>query len=215
MPNNIAKHFTTFVASNSWGMGFSGLGLALWHLSKGGGSLMPTKRSLKDFVILQCTWVFLYYFMLFRQGSTHSYLYMKYVKDLKTSKKKDDDKAAASARQERRYAIDDFKHGNLPLAYQTPEYLGQIRAVNRAVGNMVEQSLIFLPLLWTNYLIGDNGKVAVPFAWCWLLSRSFYPVFSEWTYKSRKFPYIFLSTFPGYAALFGMLMNLMNYAINN
>ncbi len=63
---------------------------------------------------------------------------------------------------------------------------------NRTVGNMMEQSPIFLAALWTHAAFVDVGSAA-QLGWAWLLARSIYPAAF-----AGGLPWLFFSTVPGY-----------------
>ena len=69
---------------------------------------------------------------------------------------------------------------------------------DRTVGNMMEQSFLFLVNLVLHASL-VNVSSAVSYGWIWLLSRTYYPYAF---YKGA--PILFLSTFPGYCALLGL-----------
>lgn len=84
----------------------------------------------------------------------------------------------------------------------------EVDRVNTAVRNTLEQSLTFLPLLWTcACFAGDD--VRGPFAgWVWLASRALYPFVCQ-----KPPPLLFVSTLPGYCAqLYLALSVLTTYA---
>lgn len=66
---------------------------------------------------------------------------------------------------------------------------------DRTVGNTMEQSLVFLPLLWLAALNG-NSAMAEYYGWMWLAFRFIYPFVFY-----MGIPWLFLSTVPGYLIL--------------
>ena len=77
---------------------------------------------------------------------------------------------------------------------------------DRTVGNMMEQSLLFLPLLWLHALL-VNGETAAFWGWAWLASRAPYPALFF-----KGVPWLFISTFGGYACLVGLMLPLRGAA---
>ena len=73
---------------------------------------------------------------------------------------------------------------------------------DRTVGNMMEQSLLFLPLLWLHALL-VGGETASFWGWAWLATRAPYPVLF---YKGV--PWLFISTLGGYACLVALMLPL-------
>ena len=78
---------------------------------------------------------------------------------------------------------------------------------DRTVGNMMEQSFLFLVNLVLHASL-VNVSSAVSYGWIWLLSRTYYPYAF-----SKGAPAVFLSTFPGYFALLGLLYPLVQMSM--
>ena len=78
---------------------------------------------------------------------------------------------------------------------------------DRTVGNMMEQSFVFLVILTLHACLVDVSS-AVHYGWIWLVSRAYYP---DAFYK--RAPILFLSTFPGYYALLCLIFPLVQMVI--
>ena len=78
---------------------------------------------------------------------------------------------------------------------------------DRAVGNTIEQALVFLPLLWIASLsvVGEAKQADVAWwGWAWIAFRAIYPLCFH-----QGPPLLFVSTVPGYA----ICLRLFAYAM--
>ncbi|GMH98543.1 hypothetical protein TrVE_jg10554 [Triparma verrucosa] len=82
-------------------------------------------------------------------------------------------------------------------------------AGDRAVGNTLEQSLVFIPLLLAHTMLVDE-KEAFSICVIYSLSRIIYP----FLYLTRFFPAVFVSTVPGYCVCGYMNYKLFLWAIS-
>ena len=78
---------------------------------------------------------------------------------------------------------------------------------DRTVGNMMEQSVVFLVILTLHACLVDVSS-AVHYGWIWLVSRAYYP----YAFYKRA-PILFLSTFPGYYAILCLMFPLVQMVI--
>ena len=77
---------------------------------------------------------------------------------------------------------------------------------DRTAGNLVEQSVPFLASLWL-CAVFYSPAYAARMGWGWLMSRIIYPVAFH-----LGFPYILLSTVPGYGFIFALIWPLAGQA---
>jgi hypothetical protein len=71
---------------------------------------------------------------------------------------------------------------------------------DRSVGNLMEQTPLFLLSLWLHAAFVDPSGAAF-WGWLWIVSRSIYP----FAFYSGP-PYLFASTIPGYLCLSGLVI---------
>ena len=137
------------------------------------------------------SWVCLFFFFLFHQAYTHICVFVGRVRLAK--------KDGTNARVE----LHEVKRG----AYGDSEVV----VVNTTVRNTMEQSLIFLPLLWMCAILGGEDGIAHAklCGYLWLFSRVYYPIVYEMSSQGRSLPLLFLSTVPGYIAQTGLLLQTL------
>lgn len=72
---------------------------------------------------------------------------------------------------------------------------------DRTFGNLHEQSLPFLAALWLNAVFVGADNAAL-YGKLWLGARAFYPILFPLSWPTKRWPLLWLSTFPGYACVF-------------
>jgi uncharacterized MAPEG superfamily protein len=140
----------------------------------GGGAMSGKLQPENAAPVLRVTigWAALYFSFLFYQSWSKFYALAVLKKEAKGS----GGKAPSFA---------EVKYGSAGRKYFTLN-------ADRTVGNMMEQSFVFLAALWTHAVFVDVGSAA-QLGWAWLLSRSIYPAAF-----AGGIPWLFISTVPGY-----------------
>lgn len=126
-------------------------------------------------------WASLCFVFLFSQSATAFYMLGKLKREQKNSK----------SNAKGRINMRDIKYGDKGGS--------AMLIAKRTVGNYLEQSPIFLVSLWLTAVFVDAG-VASTCGWIWIASRVFYPFGF-----SKGIPYLFMSTFPAYGAVWYMM----------
>lgn len=104
------------------------------------------------------------------------------------------------------------KEGNEKISFRKIKYYNSIDVLalvgDRTVGNFLEFSIIFLPLMWIHALFVDPTK---SFKIClfYTITRAFYPILYQ------KGMLVVLSTAPGYMINTYLLFEVAKYAFTN
>ena len=87
----------------------------------------------------------------------------------------------------------------------------EVIIVNTTVRNTIEQSIIFLPLLWLCAVSGEEESIvrAKYLGWLWVLTRAYYPLVYGKFLETKNRPTLFLSTVIGYAAQTGLAWQIL------
>ena len=142
-------------------------------------------------------WVMLVSFLAFQAAS-------KWIVAFELQKKK-------GTKRKRSDSVNDSGGSSLIKALVRAKYRGEGGKLgltgDRTVGNLMEQSLLFLPALWLHaVLVTPEG--AVFWGWRWLAARSIYPVAFY-----CGIPWLFLSTIPAYVCLGALAAPLMPWQL--
>ena len=134
-------------------------------------------------VAVSVGWLLMYYWFLFRESQTAFKV------------------AAALARR----AKEAGKRSSAAIGMNAVKYgsAGGALMLNakRTSGNMVEQSGPFLVALWLHGIF-VSPRSAAKHGWVWLAARALYP------FVFGKVPWLFASTFPGYAVVLSLVYPL-------
>ena len=82
-------------------------------------------------------------------------------------------------------------------------------AGDRGFGNMQEQAILFLPLLWMHAIFVDPS-LSLPICLVYSFTRAVYP----FLFLTKFFPAVFISTVPGYAILTYFAYGITNFALS-
>ena len=184
------KTFINFVSVLATGCRLGSVALASLGIKKVLQTSSLKQVDIKDFCLVQVSWVFMYYGFLFTQSTTHFRVFGMQKKKLEKSEQA---------------TLFEIKRGNVPKKLGREAAL-LVSTVNTTVRNTVEQSIIFLSLFWASYLMGEG--LAVPAGYARLGFRLVYPELYRLS-VTQKLPLVFLSTIPGYNIIFFMCLRLV------
>ena len=167
---------------------------------------------LQHILLISAAQMALYYTLLFRQSATAFREFRRLRgawKDRREKANKD-----GKALEEAPPALMDVKYGALQTGSKTVDAPARaaVLAADRAVVNLVEQSLPFALFLWLHALSVSVQSAAV-LGWVWVAFRAIYPV--AWALKVvvPGVPMIFLSTIPAYTCVFALAAGVFVWGV--